>query len=81
MRAWAGSSVENHYAPEVLQLPGKALSLAVFGLFFAGVQGGLVRPTIRWLGECTTVIVGIFIDVPETVIEFTGQVVQARRLS
>lgn len=34
-------------------------TLAVFGLFFAMVQGLLVRPSIRWLGERSTVILGL----------------------
>lgn len=37
-------------------------SLAVFGLFFAMVQGLLVQPSINWMGERNTVIVGLTIE-------------------
>lgn len=38
------------------------LSLAVFGLFYAAVQGLLVGPSIRKMGERRTVIIGLCIE-------------------
>jgi len=41
--------------------PGQVgLSLALFGLGFAVVQGGLIRPTIAWLGRMRTMVLGTF---------------------
>ena len=37
-------------------------SLAVFGVFFAAVQGLLVRPSIRFMGERKTVTIGLTIE-------------------
>lgn len=39
------------------------LSLALFGIMLAIVQGGLIRPVLRLLGERGTVIYGHFFDV------------------
>lgn len=39
------------------------LSLGLFGISFAIVQGGLIRPAIRFLGERGTVIYGHVLDV------------------
>ncbi len=39
------------------------LSLAVFGISIAIVQGLMMKPLLRWLGERNTVIVGLSIDV------------------
>jgi len=39
------------------------VSLAIFGISVAIVQGLLMRPILRWLGERNTVIVGMLIDV------------------
>ena len=39
------------------------LSLGVFGIGIAVVQGVLMRPILRWLGERNAVIVGLAIDV------------------
>ncbi|HBV54105.1 MAG TPA: tetracycline resistance MFS efflux pump, partial [Rhodobacteraceae bacterium] len=38
------------------------ISLAVYGLSLAAVQGGLVRPAIERLGERRTVIAGLAIE-------------------
>ena len=39
------------------------LSLGVYGVFFALVQGLLVKPSIAWLGERRAVIVGLCVDI------------------
>lgn len=44
------------------------VSLAVYGLSLAVVQGLLVAPVIRWLGEVRTVLFGLLIEVVALVI-------------
>lgn len=39
------------------------LSLGIYGLSFALVQGFLVKPAIRWLGERRAVIAGLIVDI------------------
>ncbi len=39
------------------------LSLGIYGVFFALVQGLLVKPSIAWLGERRAVIVGLCVDI------------------
>ncbi len=39
------------------------LSLGVYGVFFALVQGLLVKPSIAWLGERRAVVVGLCVDI------------------
>lgn len=38
------------------------LSLALFGIMMAIVQGGLIRLVLRWLGEWNTVVYGLVFD-------------------
>ncbi|WP_171176841.1 TCR/Tet family MFS transporter [Ruegeria sp. HKCCD8929] len=46
------------WSPQII-----GLSLGIYGIGMAAVQGGLIRPIIRWLGERGAVIYGLVFEV------------------
>ncbi len=56
---WAYFTLERFgWSPQMI-----GLSLAVYGIGMAAVQGGLIRPATRYLGERTTIICGMVFEV------------------